>query len=39
MALVGRGQRRPLTREELVLPEKVQVPVQMGEVVVQALPS
>lgn len=28
-----------LTREELVLPEKVQVPVQVSEVVAQALPS
>lgn len=36
---MDRGQGQPLTREELVLPEKVQVPVQVGEVVVQALPS
>lgn len=36
---MDRGQGQPLTREELVLPEKVQVPVQVGEVVLQALPS
>lgn len=28
-----------LTWEELVLPEKIQVPIQMGEVVAQTLPS
>lgn len=33
------GERADLTGEELVLPEKVQVPVQVGEVVAQALSS
>ena len=28
-----------LTWDELVLPEKVQVPIQVGEVVAQALPD
>lgn len=37
--LEGRGQGWLLTWDELVLPEKIQVPIQMGEVVAQALPS
>lgn len=39
MGPVVQGRGWQLTWDELVLPEKVQVPVQVGEVVAQALPG
>lgn len=34
---MGREWGQPLTWEELILPEKVQVPIKVSEVVAQAL--